>query len=285
MIPGIKKDTNGQEHVSMFPELKLMMRRLRKGSDVLNDKKLKVIQDEAKNELKQQKMQMAINMAPSAMKPRKKKKKKNIITPIKIRSDSTSLDEMNGPPMEYYINRTPLWKRIWPKLQNEGWTWKPGSGLIDFFYIRPNKRDTVTDHSKRNTDWYGSPNEVIAGLNDIEIVRCNATPEVERKQRREKQKQELQLEKAESKRKINEQKRKEKEEIKRKKEKQKLKDKEEEERQRQEAIEEERQRQEELMPEEDDGLKDWSRNELQTELNKDQLRQCCKDRGLISIGK
>merc|ERR1712166_567440 len=28
MIPGIKKDTNGQEHVSMFPELKLMMRRL-----------------------------------------------------------------------------------------------------------------------------------------------------------------------------------------------------------------------------------------------------------------
>ena len=68
----------------------------------------------------------------------------------------------------------------------------------------------------------------------------------------------------------------------------KLKEKEEKEekiRKRKKEKEEEERRQAELMPSEDDGLKNWTRNELKNELSKEQLRQCCKDRGLNWMGE
>ena len=51
------------------------------------------------------------------------------------------------------------WPEVWRRLQSDGWTWKAGTGIISWYYIRPNCDVRTGTHLQ---DYFHSPEEVLA---------------------------------------------------------------------------------------------------------------------------
>ena len=111
---------------------------------------------------------------PRRSSPRKKKQdEETMYVPIKTvefagkeanASDTSSFEGAEGVEEEETEPTTPLakgfinWTDMWNNMEDQGWVWLPGSGLVDWYYVHPNfahrSRPDVLKEGKEGEDYF-----------------------------------------------------------------------------------------------------------------------------------
>lgn len=67
-------------------------------------------------------------------------------------------------PAVFYTRIPSVWVEVWNSLELLGWTWKPGKGLVDFFYIKPGAKPQRP--FVKGQDFFCSTDEVFRYLRE-----------------------------------------------------------------------------------------------------------------------